>query len=262
MFRPGGGGLEHKNSNLSTVVARTPPERRRWPSLGLLAHEYFHLFNVKRLRPVELGPFDFDKQPTTGSLWMAEGVTSYYSGLLMTRFGTADARRISDVAVVAHRQPAGVSRAAAAIRRAVLARRLEQQQFRGRSERIHGELLQQGQRPRPAPRREYPPCHRRPQELRRCDATWPISGIAASAATPRMNCVWSPKAWPAPSFATGSARPCRPPKSSSTAICSSCTAAIRTFGKAAGNWKLEVRPDRTDAQKRQMDAWLARSQAR
>src|SRR5262245_940872 len=87
MFRQGGGGLEHKNSNLSTVVARTPPERRRWPSLGLLAHEYFHLFNVKRLRPVELGRFDFDKQPTTGSLWMAEGVTSYYSGLLMTRSG-------------------------------------------------------------------------------------------------------------------------------------------------------------------------------
>jgi predicted metalloprotease with PDZ domain len=60
---------------------------RRWSSLGLLAHEYFHLFNVKRLRPVELGPFDFEKAPTTGSLWIAEGVTSYYSGLLMTRSG-------------------------------------------------------------------------------------------------------------------------------------------------------------------------------
>jgi predicted metalloprotease with PDZ domain len=56
-------------------------------SLGLEAHEYFHLFNVKRLRPVELGPFDFQKAPTTGSLWISEGVTSYYSGLLMTRSG-------------------------------------------------------------------------------------------------------------------------------------------------------------------------------
>ena len=95
LFRPGGGGLEHKNSNLSTVVARprprpdgTPaPADAPWPSLGLQAHEYVHLFNVKRLRPVELGPFDFEQAPTTGSLWMAEGVTSYYSGLLMTRAG-------------------------------------------------------------------------------------------------------------------------------------------------------------------------------
>ena len=95
MFRPGGGGLEHKNSNLSTVVARPRPNadgspanpNARWPSLGLEAHEYFHLFNVKRLRPVELGPFDFEKAPTTGSLWISEGVTSFYSGLLMTRSG-------------------------------------------------------------------------------------------------------------------------------------------------------------------------------
>ncbi|MFN7976822.1 MAG: hypothetical protein U0P30_01715 [Vicinamibacterales bacterium] len=95
LFRPGGGGLEHKNSNLSTVMARprprpdgTPaPVDAPWPSLGLQAHEYVHLFNVKRLRPVELGPFDFEKAPTTASLWMAEGVTSYYSGLLMTRAG-------------------------------------------------------------------------------------------------------------------------------------------------------------------------------
>jgi len=100
LFRPGGGGLEHRNSNLSTVVARprprpdgTPaPPDARWPSLGLEAHEYVHLFNVKRLRPVELGPFDFEKAPVTGNLWIAEGVTSYYSGLLMTRAGlqTAD----------------------------------------------------------------------------------------------------------------------------------------------------------------------------
>lgn len=85
MFRPGGGGLEHRNSNLSTVVARSGPHG--WASLGLLAHEYTHLYNVKRLRPVELGPFDFSTAPVTGSLWIAEGVTSYYSGLLMTRAG-------------------------------------------------------------------------------------------------------------------------------------------------------------------------------
>jgi predicted metalloprotease with PDZ domain len=83
-FRRGGGGLEHKNSTLSTVTARPGSP---WPSIGLLAHEYFHLFNVKRLRPIELGPFDFERQPTTRSLWIAEGVTSYYSELLLERSG-------------------------------------------------------------------------------------------------------------------------------------------------------------------------------
>src|SRR5206468_3634967 len=55
------------------------------PILGLISHEYFHLFNVKNLRPVELGPFDFEHPPTTASLWIAEGVTSYYSSLLVER---------------------------------------------------------------------------------------------------------------------------------------------------------------------------------
>src|SRR5262245_48595113 len=92
MFRQGGGGLEHKNSNLSTVTARPPAGRgaaneRMWGGVGLLSHEYFHLFNVKRLRPIELGPFDFEKAPTTGSLWISEGVTSYYSSLLVQRAG-------------------------------------------------------------------------------------------------------------------------------------------------------------------------------
>ncbi len=83
-FRRGGGGLEHRNSTLSTVAARpgTP-----WPAIGLLAHEYFHLFNVKRLRPIELGPFDLEHPPSTRSLWIAEGVTSYYSELLLERAG-------------------------------------------------------------------------------------------------------------------------------------------------------------------------------
>jgi predicted metalloprotease with PDZ domain len=63
------------------------PQDGRWPSLGLEAHEFFHLYNVKRLRPIELGPFNFEKPPTTGSLWISEGVTSYYSDLLMTRAG-------------------------------------------------------------------------------------------------------------------------------------------------------------------------------
>jgi predicted metalloprotease with PDZ domain len=85
VFREGGGGLEHKNSTLCTVAARPGPGL--WASLGLLTHEHFHLYNAKRLRPVELGPFDFESPPMTGTLWIAEGVTSYYSNLLMTRAG-------------------------------------------------------------------------------------------------------------------------------------------------------------------------------
>jgi predicted metalloprotease with PDZ domain len=85
LFRPGGGGLEHKTSTLSTVAVR--PGAASWPGIGLLSHEYFHLYNVKRLRPVELGPFDFEHPPRTGSLWIAEGVTSYYSNLLLERAG-------------------------------------------------------------------------------------------------------------------------------------------------------------------------------
>jgi len=85
VFRPGGGGLEHKTSTLSTVAVR--PGVTPWPGIGLLSHEYFHLYNVKRLRPVELGPFDFEHPPRTGSLWIAEGVTSYYSSLLLERAG-------------------------------------------------------------------------------------------------------------------------------------------------------------------------------
>jgi len=85
VFRQGGGGLEHKNSTLSTVAARPGPGL--WSGVGLLSHEYFHLFNVKRLRPVELGPFDFEHPPRTGNLWIAEGVTSYYSSLLVERAG-------------------------------------------------------------------------------------------------------------------------------------------------------------------------------
>jgi predicted metalloprotease with PDZ domain len=83
-FRRGGGGLEHKNSTLSTVAVRPGSP---WPAIGLLAHEYFHLFNVKRLRPIELGPFDFEHPPSPRSLWIAEGVTSYYSELLLERSG-------------------------------------------------------------------------------------------------------------------------------------------------------------------------------
>jgi predicted metalloprotease with PDZ domain len=90
VFRQGRGGLEHKDSTLLTAnPSRTAiaPGDFRW--LSFVSHEYFHAFNVKRLRPVELGPFDYERPPRTRSLWISEGVTSYYGELLVTRAGLA-----------------------------------------------------------------------------------------------------------------------------------------------------------------------------
>ena len=65
--------------------AAYPARNFRW--LSFVSHEYFHAFNVKRLRPVELGPFDYEHPPTTSSLWIAEGFTSYYGDLIVVRAG-------------------------------------------------------------------------------------------------------------------------------------------------------------------------------
>ena len=63
------------------------PEARYNSFLGLVAHEYFHLWNVKRIRPDALGPFDYENENYTKSLWVAEGATSYYEGILLRRAG-------------------------------------------------------------------------------------------------------------------------------------------------------------------------------
>src|SRR5262245_55977222 len=90
VLRQGGGGLEHRNSTLVTTgpaAQRTPKGYLSW--LSFVSHEYFHAYNVKRLRPVELGPFDYEKPPTTTGLWVSEGLTSYYQELVVTRAGLA-----------------------------------------------------------------------------------------------------------------------------------------------------------------------------
>ncbi|MCA9557782.1 MAG: M61 family metallopeptidase [Myxococcales bacterium] len=82
------GGLEHLDSTVmmaSRWAWRVPAERRDW--LGLVSHEFFHAWNVKRMRPVELGPFDYETENYTRSLWIAEGLTSYYDDLLVRRAG-------------------------------------------------------------------------------------------------------------------------------------------------------------------------------
>jgi predicted metalloprotease with PDZ domain len=84
----GGGGLEHKNSTMLMSSRWTTGTRSTYLSwLGLASHEYFHTWNIKRLRPVELGPFNYEDEVHTRSLWMAEGLTDYYGELALHRAG-------------------------------------------------------------------------------------------------------------------------------------------------------------------------------
>lgn len=90
MVTESGGGLEHKNSFLGMsgrFTTRTHRSYMGW--LGLVAHEYFHNWNVKRLRPVELGPFDYENENYVKMLWVAEGFTDYYGEVLTRRAGLA-----------------------------------------------------------------------------------------------------------------------------------------------------------------------------
>ncbi len=83
------GGLEHKNSFLTMSSRFTTRDPRLYDSwLSLVAHEYFHNWNIKRLRPIELGPFfDYENEVLTKALWIGEGFTDYYAGLLVRRAG-------------------------------------------------------------------------------------------------------------------------------------------------------------------------------
>ncbi|MEP7377043.1 MAG: hypothetical protein ABI675_26825 [Chitinophagaceae bacterium] len=84
---PGRGGIEHLNSTAISFSGEGLDGPGRNTMLSFLAHEYFHLYNVKRIRPVELGPFDYDRGNRTNMLWVAEGITAYYDELLLRRAG-------------------------------------------------------------------------------------------------------------------------------------------------------------------------------
>lgn len=84
----GGGGLEHLNSTSLLVQRNAYSNENTYNSfLGLVAHEYFHLWNVKRLRPSVLGPFDYDQENYTHLLWVSEGFTAYYDNWIVKRAG-------------------------------------------------------------------------------------------------------------------------------------------------------------------------------
>jgi predicted metalloprotease with PDZ domain len=82
------GGLEHARSSVNMYDSMVFAEKEKAVKLlSLLCHEYFHLWNVKRIRPYELGPFDYNSENYTRMLWLAEGVTSYYDDLMTYRCG-------------------------------------------------------------------------------------------------------------------------------------------------------------------------------
>ena len=83
----GQGGLEHMNSTVLSVNRWTYAGKQYVDFLNLVAHEYFHLWNVKRIRPIELGPFNYDEENYTTLLWVMEGFTSYYDELILRRTG-------------------------------------------------------------------------------------------------------------------------------------------------------------------------------
>ena len=88
MITESGGGLEHKNSTVLMTNRWSTRTRRAYLAwLDLASHEYFHAWNVKRLRPAELGPFDYENENITRSLWIVEGFTDYYADLQVLRAG-------------------------------------------------------------------------------------------------------------------------------------------------------------------------------
>ncbi len=112
IFAGSGGGLEHLNS---TTIGFNPAAMARDPHThqGVTAHEFFHTWNVKRIRPVELGPFDYTGPVRTLNLWVSEGNTNYYEALILARSGLhtgGDFVRNTENTIASHRSnPARLS---------------------------------------------------------------------------------------------------------------------------------------------------------
>lgn len=88
MIAEAGGGLEHDNSTLIMTSRWSFRDSGRYESwLSLASHEFFHTWNVRRLRPKSLVKYDYENEVYTPSLWIAEGITSYYEDLLLARAG-------------------------------------------------------------------------------------------------------------------------------------------------------------------------------
>jgi predicted metalloprotease with PDZ domain len=89
-----GDGMEHRNSTV--ISSRASLATSRVDLLGTVSHEFIHAWNVERIRPKSLEPFDFEEATTSGELWLAEGVTSYYDDLLLARAGLIELPALLD----------------------------------------------------------------------------------------------------------------------------------------------------------------------
>ncbi|MGN7884815.1 M61 family metallopeptidase [Dyadobacter sp. 22481] len=94
---PGQGGIEHLNSTTISFSGDQLNSRGWNGMLRFITHEYFHHYNVKRIRPVELGPFDYDKGSRTNMLWVSEGLTVYYEPLIMRAAGLMGEQELLDL---------------------------------------------------------------------------------------------------------------------------------------------------------------------
>ena len=81
-----GDGMEHRNSTILTST-RTLANGGMEGNIGTVSHEFFHSWNVERIRPKTLEPFNFEEANMSGELWFAEGFTSYYTNLILCRVG-------------------------------------------------------------------------------------------------------------------------------------------------------------------------------
>ena len=89
-----GDGMEHRNSTV--LASRGSLASSRVDLLGTVSHEFIHAWNVERIRPRSLEPFNFEEANMSGELWLAEGVTSYYDDLLLARAGLIELRALLD----------------------------------------------------------------------------------------------------------------------------------------------------------------------
>jgi predicted metalloprotease with PDZ domain len=83
----GGDGMEHRNSTVVAAPTSFKNPQAVRGALGTVSHEFFHAWNVERIRPKSLEPFNFEEANMSGELFIAEGFTQYYGGLLMARAG-------------------------------------------------------------------------------------------------------------------------------------------------------------------------------
>jgi len=98
MIVDGRGGLEHRNSTILMTSRYAMKKRKEYIDwLLLVSHEFFHTWNVKRLRPSTLGPFDYEGEVYTRDLWIAEGITNYFEVIVARRAGLITVKEFLDV---------------------------------------------------------------------------------------------------------------------------------------------------------------------